>query len=372
MLFFTLYGGTAMMALLLSLYLLLSKVNVIAPGITPPVQLRRWAGAFFGMVAAGHAYWLLAYVNDLKEYSWLHALLATLDGLGLLIILFGTMISMLQDRRRPLIPFIAATMPIAVLGALEMVWPDIDFVTPIIVYALSLYTVFTIYMTNAVRQYQLWLRDNYADLEHKEVWASHTLLLVVLLLMINYGFADDTPSFLIVRLTDFILFALLLWRVETLQQLGPTATDEEDTQHTTVAKAQSASPTPLNESATADNLSYIEQLLTEKCEESGLYLTNGLTLVQLSAVVGVNRSYLSLYFSRQGINYNTYINRLRIDHFTHLYKESLANQQNFTAQQLAQQCGYRSYSTFSLAFKQLMGQSVSTWMQDTAHMEQNA
>ena len=35
------------------------------------------------------------------------------------------------------------------------------------------------------------------------------------------------------------------------------------------------------------------------------------------------------------------------------------------AQQLASESGYRSYSTFSLAFKQRTGQSVTVWMHDT-------
>ena len=38
--------------------------------------------------------------------------------------------------------------------------------------------------------------------------------------------------------------------------------------------------------------------------------------------------------------------------------------QPVTAKQLASDSGYRSYSTFSLAFKQRMGQSVTTWMAD--------
>ena len=91
---------------------------------------------------------------------------------------------------------------------------------------------------------------------------------------------------------------------------------------------------------------------------------NDLTLVQLSAAVGVNRTYLSRYFSSQGMNYNTYINGLRINHFVSLYQKAVASQQSFTAQQLAQECGYRSYSTFSLAFKQRTGQSVTAWIRD--------
>jgi len=38
----------------------------------------------------------------------------------------------------------------------------------------------------------------------------------------------------------------------------------------------------------------------------------------------------------------------------------------FTAQQLAHESGYRNYSTFSLAFKQRMGQTVTAWMRNNA------
>ena len=40
----------------------------------------------------------------------------------------------------------------------------------------------------------------------------------------------------------------------------------------------------------------------------------------------------------------------------------MAAGRDFTAQQLASESGYRSYRTFSLAFKQRMGQSVTEWM----------
>ena len=220
MLFFTLYGGATATALLLCVYLLQSKVNIIAPGVTPPARLRRWAVAFFGVVALGHGYWLLEYACGYDKHTLLYELLSVFDAVTLLITLFGLMLSMLQDRRRPLRPFAAATLPIVVLGALQIARPDVDFLSVMVAYALSLYTLFTIYMTFAVRQYQKWLRDHYADLEHKEVWASHTLLIMMLLCLLNYGFADDSPSFLLIRMSDFGLFSLLLWRVETLSQLG--------------------------------------------------------------------------------------------------------------------------------------------------------
>lgn len=47
--------------------------------------------------------------------------------------------------------------------------------------------VFVVYMVVAVKQYGRWLRDNYADLEHKEVWQS--LLAPMCLLPLFYAYA---------------------------------------------------------------------------------------------------------------------------------------------------------------------------------------
>ena len=58
------------------------------------------------------------------------------------------------------------------------------------------------------------------------------------------------------------------------------------------------------------------------------------------------------------------INNLRIEHFVRLYREAVAAKRSFTAQQLAQESGFRSYSTFSSAFKQRMKQTVTSWMRD--------
>jgi AraC-like DNA-binding protein len=69
-----------------------------------------------------------------------------------------------------------------------------------------------------------------------------------------------------------------------------------------------------------------------------------------------------MYFSRQGTTYNSYINDLRIDCFVRLVREANAAQRPFTAQELAAQSGYRSYRTFSVAFRQRTAQSVKDWI----------
>ena len=111
--------------------------------------------------------------------------------------------------------------------------------------------------------------------------------------------------------------------------------------------------------------SNIEDLLAKRCVKTKLFLQHDLTLLQLARIVGTNRYYLSQYFSRQGVTYNAYINDLRINHFMKLYREAIATQQPIAAQQLASKSGYRSSSTFCLAFKQRMGQSLTAWMRQT-------
>lgn len=94
-----------------------------------------------------------------------------------------------------------------------------------------------------------------------------------------------------------------------------------------------------------------------------IYLQQDLTLEELAQAIGTNRSYLSQYFSRQGITYNIYINNLRVNHFINRYQEVAASGQPFKVQQLAEESGFRSYSTFSRAFTQRTGQTVKAWMQ---------
>ena len=114
------------------------------------------------------------------------------------------------------------------------------------------------------------------------------------------------------------------------------------------------------------DLDQIEQLLAEHCVAPQLYLQHDLTLQQLAQAIGTNRYYLSQYFSRNSITYNTYINNLRINHFIRLYDKAVAAGQPVGAQQLAQESGFRSYSTFGRAFMQRTGQSVTVWMRGTA------
>ena len=347
-LYIMLYAVVTALAILASCYLLFGRANVIAPDIKPPMRLRRWTAAFFASFALNHL-WYMPILFDIssEDVAMIDLTGGLLDCLTIIPLVIVVLFAMLQDRQRPLW-IVAAMMAPLVVG---MVW-SIAYrsyaLQPIgYVYFLIMCIGLSIYMVRAVRQYGKWLRNNYADLEHKEVWVSHMLVIIILIIIIIDGFEYlNITVCCFVQLIEMVFVGLLLWRVETLPQLESTPAEQR------TLKQEQSMVIPSN----------IEQLLTEHCVNTKLYLKHDLTLLQLAQAIGTNRLYLSQYFSRQGITYNAYINDLRISYFMSLYHEKTAAGQPIVAQQLASASGYRSYSTFSLAFKQRTGQSVTAWL----------
>jgi AraC-like DNA-binding protein len=160
-----------------------------------------------------------------------------------------------------------------------------------------------------------------------------------------------------------VLVCYLLWRVETLSDLSITVNGLKDETVTTENMEDNDYPLSIRNS--------IGSLLQQRCIDTQLYLQHDLNISQLAKAIGTNRFYLSQYFSSQGTTYNAYINDLRINHFVSLYHEAVDSKRSITAQQLALESGYGSYSTFRDAFKRKTGQSVTAWMKAASEREQS-
>ena len=365
-LFILLYTVVTVMATMASIYLLLRRGNAFAADITTPLRLRRWTAAFFGVIAMGHLWYIPTIAPNSADNFMLSLIIgALLDCLFTIPLGFIVMLSMLQDRRRPLWPVTVMVAPL-VVGMVAYIFTLSDVILFILrVYFLLMSIGFIIYMTHAVRQYSQWLRENYADLEHKEVWQSF-LVLATIMLMFGYyvsGASGMTYEY-IIQVSGIILICYLLWRVETLSDLTvsqPLPIEEE----TIAPVSPSEDDSPSSETLSDAAYEKIASLLQQHCVDTQLYLQHNLNISQLAQIIGTNRTYLSKYFAMQGITYNAYINDLRIRHFVRLYSEAVATQHFFTVQGLASQSGYHSYNTFALAFKQRMGKSVTEWKHET-------
>lgn len=378
--FYMFYAAVTTLSLIACVYLLFRRGNAFAPDVTPPLRLRRWTAALFASMALAHLWYLpIAFSTSSEAVKLIYFIGGLLDYMTFMPLTIIVLLTLLQDRRRPLWPVAVMMVPLVVGIAWSIANRSEALLPAYYVYLLLLGMGLIIYMVRAVRQYGRWLRDNYADLEHKEVGQSFVVLSVILLFCVIYISGLGGPAYkYIVQVGSVVLTGYLLWRVETLSDLSLSQTSsypitEEET--TTTGKEEIAT-TEKEEAVATGNMEDnglpqtihdgIEPLLQQHCIDTQLYLQHDLTLQQLAKAIGTNRYYLSQYFSNQGMTYNAYINNLRINHFVNLYQEAVASQRSFTAQQLAFDSGYHSYSTFSLAFKQRMGQNVTTWMRDTA------
>ena len=343
--FLMFYASVAMLALIACCYLLFRRSNAIAPDVTPPVRLRRWTAAFFAAIVLCHMWYLPTYFltssDDMMVGYHIAGLLDCMTAIPLTIVV---LLVMLQDRKRPLWPVAVMVAPLAVGNAFSIATRSDTLLPVLFVYFLLMWLGLIIYMVRATRQYGRWLRDNYADLEHKEVWQSFVVLAIFFLAYAVYSLDVGELSYeYATEVINIVLICYLLWRVETLSALSIPIQSDSD---------------PLS---VRNN---IGPLLKLYCEEPQLYLQHDVSLSQLAHIIGTNRLYLSRHFSNQNTTYNAYINGLRIQHFIKLYHEAVVTHQPIMVQQLALQSGFRSYSTFNAVFKQSMGMTATEWMRN--------
>ncbi len=345
-LFHSLFACVATMAFAASFYLLLRRQNAYAVDVNPPLRLRRWTAAFFAASGFSHLWWLFICYSPMSVNNPDGFLICMLlDTVLTVPVLLCTMLVMLQDRKRPLWPiFVASALSFIYLLIINIL--DVKGTAYLALPALLIF-IFFIVLVRAVRQYHRWLLENYADLEHKEAWTTMGVLAAFVLIAVSYGFANDYFFFeVFIELANILLITILLWRVETMQTLEHPVDEVQD--------ITDSDP----------HFTKLQSLLQLHCVDGQYYLRYDASLTQLADILDTNTHYLSQHFKQQGLTYNTYINSLRIRHFISLYQEAIQSQVVVTASELATKCGFRNYNTFSSAFKQLTGQTVTDWMID--------
>jgi len=182
------YAGVAVLSLIASCYLLFRRANAIAPDVRSSVRLRRWTAAFLGAVTLSHLWYTpLLYQTSAEDIRMVYFVGTLLDLLTVFPLAIAVLFTMLQDRRRPLWPIGVMVAPLAAGMVVCIATRSDDILQVLYVYYLLSIIGLIIYMVRATRQYGLWLHDNFADLEHKEVWQSFVVLAGILM---GFSFYD--------------------------------------------------------------------------------------------------------------------------------------------------------------------------------------
>ena len=221
--FIMLYGIAGFFALLACLYLLLRRGNAfVGDEIKSSLRVRRWTAALLATMAASHVWWYVIGVYWLAD-DWLvrTILVIMLDHATLVPLVMGVLLALLQDRRRPLWPWLLAQLPVIVDALEGIAQRDMFYGFELPHYwQLGVIVAFVVYYIFALRQYGRWLLDNYADLDRKEVWQSLVFALGLLAVYVIYtSNAGELVREYLSQVITIVIIVFLLWRVETLQEL---------------------------------------------------------------------------------------------------------------------------------------------------------
>lgn len=94
--------------------------------------------------------------------------------------------------------------------------------------------------------------------------------------------------------------------------------------------------------------------------ETKYYLSPGVTIEDMARYLKIGRTMLSHYINnKEGMNFNMWINSLRIEDA----KKLLLEHPDYTMTFIAEQVGYSEHSNFSRQFKLITNQSPSIWRQ---------
>ena len=217
-----LYTVVTVTAVLTSCYLLFRRGNAFASDITPPAHLRRWTGIFFASLALNHLWYMpIFFLSSSEDIMMIDLVGGLLDSMTVFPLAIIVLLAMLQDCKRPLWPVAVMMAPIVLAGVWCVVTRSYALLPVLIGYLLLMCIGLIIYMVRALRKYGRWLRDNYAVLEHKEVWQSFVVLAIIMLVFAVYAFIYEGPLYQYsMQVIILVLVFYLLWRVETLSDLS--------------------------------------------------------------------------------------------------------------------------------------------------------
>lgn len=226
----------------------------------------------------------------------------------------------------------------------------LDFILPVNLRILvALYPIVLIFLLfTHVREYRLWCEDNFSSLEDiderriiRYIFVGFMIVAVYIYMCVSHeharGFTQQwLVIFTLVYGTDLILFRRDPW--EQVRESMKNNSSKEDIQQ-------------------QPNEVY-RQALEEWMEKERPYRNPDFKLVDLQAVLPMNRTYLSQFIhSEFGCNFYLFVNRYRIEEA----KRLMADNPDMKMAEISASCGFSSPSVFSRTFTSIAGQSPSEW-----------
>lgn len=244
------------------------------------------------------------------------------------------------------------------------VWVDV-----MLAYSIVYSVVFVVITYFAARRYNSFLRANYSDTTRKNIkWLKYTTIIFFICLLV-WSVTVVYDSFL----SDviYLLSSLVLWsfifHFGEMQESVPLY-GNINLKHLFWRNLVDAAEDAANEPAGEESLgngdavgaqSNLPVQLQKAMETDEVFLNSRLTLTDLSALLGTNRTYLSVYLNNElHTTFYDYVNSYRIRKVVARLESS---DEKTTMAEIAESCGFNSLSTFRRCFVREFGMTFAEY-----------
>ncbi|GEM_PF-3571724 len=342
LLFCAIHGAGIIFFLATGLYMLLVKRSIFNDN-PQRQQLRHDVGVSFLCWSASYCCSLLITLlfGDNQQYT---SHLSLLVDFALCAPTSMQMVYSITNRSETRYFLLLPNVIIGILSvALYIILENVMVVYVAVVYWDAMILFFLFIFIKQTKSYREYVLSEYSDLTNRDVlWLIHAVWFVAF-----YGFLyvasrllHSTYILMFAYVLTWIVMAYFVYYIENLKPISEALRND-------ISASEKEIPTA--------ELAGLDLLLRTECEEKMLFLQTDLTIANLADAIGSNRTYLWKHLSQKGLNFNTYINSLRIKYAKNLLQKT----PNLTTKELAKSCGFGSESAFRRVFVDLCGCSIS-------------
>jgi AraC-like DNA-binding protein len=207
-------------------------------------------------------------------------------------------------------------------------------------------------LLNHMHAYQTWCEENFSTLDDIDIkWIMRYLVMMVLVGVV-YVYMCTTHSHARGFTQQWLVLFMLAYSTEQiLFRPDPWALIRQ-AEKVKVEDTESGTPV---EHDTANR-----EKLEAWMEQEKPYLSPGFKLIDMQAVLPMNRTYLSQFIHNEyGCTFYQFVNRYRIEEAKRLKQEN----PELKAQEVSARCGFSSPTVFSRTFTEIVGVSPREWAQ---------
>lgn len=232
-------------------------------------------------------------------------------------------------------------LPMALLVLLDYLLPTIDLRFLITLYPAAL----TLMLFSHIRAYRIRCEENYSSMDHIDAqWIVRYLSMVLLMgLSYMYILLSDNPGRVVTQNVLFVFITIysteqILFRKSPLEELN-TETAEENSEQQEISSSE-------------------QEKVEAWMQKEKPYLNPNFQLMDLRAVLPMNRTYLSQFInSTYGCSFYQFVNAYRVEEA----KQLMEAHPEMKMAEVASRSGFASQAVFSQVFSKETGISPLKW-----------